>query len=155
MNYFLIFPSYKCILHNFDGTCISPHIWALKKLSLSPLGQIVLLDLLIPWVLSVTRCAASACRVSYDTCRVSYDIIGNPTSCTMDDIIKSGKNKIKDLDADAVDADINSKFKQLHMSHFSYMCKTEGENRFSHLISTLCINCKFTPQRYSGIFQNY
>ena len=35
------------------------------KLSLSPLGPMVLLDLLIPQVLSVTRCAASACRVLY------------------------------------------------------------------------------------------
>ena len=43
-----------------------------KKLSLSPLGQMVLLDLLIPQVLSVTHCAASACRVSYDI-PVSYD----------------------------------------------------------------------------------
>ena len=64
----------------------------------------VLLDLSIPHVLSVTRCAAAACRVS-------YDIIGHPASCNMDDIIKSGKNKIKDLDVDAIDADINSKFK--------------------------------------------
>ena len=55
-----------------------------KKLSLSPLGQMVLLDLLIPLVLSVTRCTASACKVS-------YHMIGHPASCTMDDIVKSGK----------------------------------------------------------------
>ena len=73
----------------------------------------VLLDLLIPRVLSVTRCTASACRVS-------YDIIGHPASCTMDDIIKSGKNKIKDLDADAIDVDINSKFKLLHIMAIEY-----------------------------------
>ena len=42
------------------------------KLSLSPLGQMVLLDLLIPRVLSVTRCTASACRVSYDTGNRSF-----------------------------------------------------------------------------------
>ena len=68
----------------------------------------VLLDLLIPQVLSVTRCAASACRVS-------YHMIGHPASCTKDDIIKSGKKKIKDLDADTIDADINPKFKLLHI----------------------------------------
>ena len=84
-----------------------------KKLSLSPLGQMVLLDLLIPRVLSVTHCAASACRVSYD--------IGHPASCTMDDIIKSGKKKIKDLDADAIDAEINSKFKLLHIMAIEYL----------------------------------
>ena len=72
----------------------------------------VLLDLLIPLVLSVTRCAASACRVSYD--------IGHPASCTMDDIIKSRKKKIKDLDADAVDVEINSKVKLLHIMSFEY-----------------------------------
>ena len=27
------------------------------------------------------------------------------------------------------------------MSHFSYACKTEGENEISHLISALCVNC--------------
>ena len=73
----------------------------------------VLLDLLIPWECSVTRCATAACRVS-------YDIIGHPPSCNMDDIIKSGRNKIKDLDADAIDADINSKFKLLHIMAIEY-----------------------------------
>ena len=36
-----------------------------------------------------------------------------------------------------------------------YSCKTEGENGISRLISTVCINCKFTSEHYSGIFQNY
>ena len=27
------------------------------------------------------------------------------------------------------------------MSHFSYTCKTEGENGISRLISALCVNC--------------
>ena len=47
------------------------------------------------------------------------------------------------------------KTKHEYMSHFSYSCKTEGENGISRLISTLCVNCKFTSERYSGIFQNY
>ena len=38
----------------------------------------------------------------------------------MDDIIKFRKNKIKDLDADAIDADINSKFKLLHIMAIEY-----------------------------------
>ena len=41
------------------------------------------------------------------------------------------------------------------MSHFSYSCKTERENGISHLNSALCINCKFTSECNSGIFQNY
>ena len=43
----------------------------------------------------------------------------------------------------------------MDMSHFSYSCKTEGENGISRLISALCVNCKFTSEHYSGIFQNY
>ena len=38
----------------------------------------------------------------------------------MDDLIKSGKKKIKDLDADAVSKDINSKFKLLHIMAIEY-----------------------------------
>ena len=115
------------------------------KLSLSPLGQMVLLDLLIPRVLSVTCCAASACRVSYD-----IPVI-HPASCTMDDLIKLGKKKIKDLDANAVSEDINSKFNVLHMSHFAYACKTEGKNGISHFISALCINCLISIPEYSRL----
>ena len=29
----------------------------------------------------------------------------------------------------------------VHMSHFAYTCKTEGENGISRLISALCVNC--------------
>ena len=47
------------------------------------------------------------------------------------------------------------KQRHLDMSHFSYSCKTEGENGISRLISALCVNCKFTSERYSRIFQNY
>ena len=92
-------------------------VWVLKKdfLSLSLFGQIVHLGLLIPWLLSVTRCAASACRVS------SYDIPGHPAiSCNMDDLIKSGKEKVKDLDAVAISTEINSKFTQLHIMAIEY-----------------------------------
>ena len=42
-----------------------------------------------------------------------------------------------------------------YMSHFSYLFKTERENGISHLISALCINCKFTSECNSRIFQKY
>ena len=38
----------------------------------------------------------------------------------MDDLIKSEKKKIKDLDVDAVSEDINSKFKVLHIMAIEY-----------------------------------
>ena len=41
------------------------------------------------------------------------------------------------------------------MYHFSYSCKTERENGISRLISALCVNCKFTSECNSGIFQKY
>ena len=47
-------------------------------------------------------------------------MIGHPASYTMDDIVKSGKKKIKDLDVDAIDADINSKFELLHIMAIEY-----------------------------------
>ena len=37
------------------------------------------------------------------------------------------------------------------MSHFSYACKTEGENGISRLISALCINCMSAILEYSRI----
>ena len=43
----------------------------------------------------------------------------------------------------------------IDMSHFNYSCKTEGGNGISHLIYALWVNCKFTSECYSGIFQNY
>ena len=56
----------------------------------------VLLGLLVPRVLFVTRCAAIACRVSYDM------IIGHPAmSCNMD----------KKLENKAIDEEITSQFK--------------------------------------------
>ena len=39
----------------------------------------------------------------------------------------------------------------LHMSHFSYACKTEGENGISRLISALCVNCLSCIPEYSRI----
>ena len=56
----LLFPCINVLFMISDGTCINftTYIGTEKKM--------VLLDLLLPWVLSVTRCAASACRVSYD-----------------------------------------------------------------------------------------
>ena len=35
------------------------------------------------------------------------------------------------------------------MFHFSYVCKTEGENKISHLISTLCVNRLSVIPEYS------
>ena len=39
--------------------------------------------------------------------------------------------------------------KYIYMSHFSYACKTEGENGISRLISALCINCLSAVPEYS------
>ena len=44
---------------------------------------------------------------------------------------------------------------KLNMSHFSYSCKTKRENGISRLNSALCVNCKFTSEHNSRIFQNY
>ena len=75
----------------------------------------VLLGLLIPQVLSITRCAALACRVSYDI------IIGHPAmSCNMDAKIQSGRIKIKKLENKAIDEEITSKFKNLHALAIEY-----------------------------------
>ena len=38
----------------------------------------------------------------------------------MDDLIKSRKKKIKELDSDAISEDINSKFKLLHIMAIEY-----------------------------------
>ena len=43
------------------------------------------------------------------------------------------------------------KYMYLHMSHFSYACKTEGENGISRLISSLCINCLSAIPEYSRL----
>ena len=40
---------------------------------------------------------------------------------------------------------------ETYMSHFSYACKTEGENGISHLISALCVNCLSAIPEYSRI----
>ena len=39
----------------------------------------------------------------------------------------------------------------MHMSHFAYACKTEGENRISCLISALCVNCLSSIPEYSRL----
>ena len=39
----------------------------------------------------------------------------------------------------------------LNMSHFSYACKTEGENGIFCLISTLCVNCLSAIPEYSRL----
>ena len=97
----------------------------------------VLLDLLIPRVLSVTRCTASACRVS-------YDIISHSASCTMDDIIKSRNNEIKDLDVDAIDADINSKFKLLHIMAIEYSQAVARQVCFYPVLLSVLVNLQFS-----------
>ena len=40
------------------------------------------------------------------------------------------------------------------MSHFSYACKTEGENGISRLVYALCVNCLSTIPEYSGIIDH-
>ena len=42
----------------------------------------------------------------------------------------------------------------LDMSHFSYACKTEGENGISCLISALCVNCLRAILEYSRIIDH-
>ena len=37
----------------------------------------------------------------------------------------------------------------IYMSHFSYACKTEGENGISCLISAVCVNCLSAIPEYS------
>ena len=37
------------------------------------------------------------------------------------------------------------------MSHFAYVCKTEGKNGISRLISTLCVNCLISIPEYSRL----
>ena len=37
------------------------------------------------------------------------------------------------------------------MSHFTYACKTEGENGISCLISALCVNCLSSISEYSRL----
>ena len=39
----------------------------------------------------------------------------------------------------------------LHMSHFAYVCKTEGKNGISRLISALCVNCLISIPEYSRL----
>ena len=41
--------------------------------------------------------------------------------------------------------------RDIHMSLFSYACKTEGENGISRLISALCVNCLSAILEYSRI----
>ena len=43
---------------------------------------------------------------------------------------------------------------RIYMSHFSYACKTEGENGISCLISPLCINCLSSIAEYSRIIDH-
>ena len=75
----------------------------------------VLLGLLFPRVLSITRCAALACRVSYDM------IIGHPAmSCKMEAKIKYGMIKIKKLEDKAIDEEITSQFKNVHALAIEY-----------------------------------
>ena len=40
---------------------------------------------------------------------------------------------------------------QIHMSHFAYACKTEGQNGISHLISALWVNCLNSTPEYSRL----
>ena len=48
----------------------------------------------------------------------------------MDDLIKSGKKKIQDLDSDALAEEINSKFKLLHIMAIEYSQALAGAGLF-------------------------
>ena len=67
----------------------------------------------------------------------------------MDDLIKSGKKKIKDLDEDAISEDINSKLKLLHIMAIEYsqavapaglflFCALVSVGRFAIFKNLLC-----------------
>ena len=43
---------------------------------------------------------------------------------------------------------------QCHMSYFAYVCKTEGKNGISRLISALCVNCLISIPEYSRIIES-
>ena len=62
----------------------------------------------------------------------------------MDDIIKSGKNKIKDLDADVVDADINSKFKLLHIMALYIHRLLLGQVHFYPVLLSVLVDLQFS-----------
>ena len=42
-------------------------------------------------------------------------------------------------------------FGVIDMSNFSYVCKTEGKNGISRLISGLCVNCLSAIPEYSRL----
>ena len=44
---------------------------------------------------------------------------------------------------------INPFLRHIYMSHFSYVCKTEGQNGIFHLMFTLCVNCLSAIPQYS------
>ena len=39
----------------------------------------------------------------------------------------------------------------IYLSHFTYVCKTEGKKGISHLISALCVNCLISILEYSRL----
>ena len=39
----------------------------------------------------------------------------------------------------------------IYMSYFAYVCKTEGKNGISRLISALCVNCLISIPEYSRL----
>ena len=41
--------------------------------------------------------------------------------------------------------------REMHMSHYAYACKTEGQNGISRLISGLCVNCLISIPEYSRL----
>ena len=62
----------------------------------------------------------------------------------MDDLIKSGKKKIQDLDSDALAEEINSKFKLLHIMAIEYSQALAGAGLFFILCSYQCWSiCNF------------
>ena len=49
----------------------------------------------------------------------------------------------------------NRKRKENYMTLLSYLCKMKRQNRISHLVCALGVNCKYTSGYNSGIFQKY
>ena len=79
----------------------------------------------------------------------------------MDDFIRSGKKKIKDLDSDALAEDINSKFKNLHIMAIEYShavawaglflsCAHGSVGRFAIFKNLLCYHvCNTLQSRFN------
>ena len=62
----------------------------------------------------------------------------------MDDLIKSGKKKIQDLDSDALAEEINSKFKLLHIMAIEYSQALAGAGLFYPVLISVLVHLQFS-----------